>query len=331
MLPSAGTAAEWEAAMREHLTILIPSFRCGAYLPAAVASALHSPAGRILIADDCSDEEGLKVAQALAAEHRGRVRLLASPVNRGAATNLNEASRAVETAYFAKLDGDDVLIPGYLETAFPLIANHPRVAVLAGHELRIESHEAMKFQPELLPAARSGAAWKSMAGAAAYRFIIRWSPNPTSSGVIYRTDAFREVGGYDKRLHWGEDWEIWLRFARKWDVAYIDSPSALYRIHRESTTARAMKQNRLCYGYDAVFRRAAEMCEFPEVRPLIRRRMLEVAKMYLAAGARQLRQSRRGSMDCCRQALRALQLALATDSEQPAARRVDLEWRMRGR
>jgi hypothetical protein len=151
-----------------------------------------------------------------------------------------------------------------------------------------------------------------MAGVEAYPFIINWNPNPTSSGVIYRTEAFREIGGFDRTIRWGEDWEIWLRFARQWEVAYVSAPSALYRIHRQSATAAAIRENRLCYGYDAVFRRAAELCPYPEILPLIRRRMLGVAKLYGAAAARLLWRSGRESLECCRQAVRALSLAVRT-------------------
>jgi glycosyltransferase involved in cell wall biosynthesis len=301
-----------KAAVGGLLTIVIPAFRCAAYLPAAIASALHSSATQILIADDGGGDETLSIAERFAAMHPDRIRVLASVVNRGTAANLNEAAERVETPFFAKLDGDDVLIPGYLESVFPLIASRPRLAVLAGHELRIEADEAVDFRPELLPTVRHRARLKTMARAEAYKFVLAWNPNPTSSGVIYRTEAFREVGGFDREIKWGEDWEIWLRFARHWEVGYIDAPSALYRIHEQSATARAIRQNRLCYGYYSVFRRAAEVCEHTEALPLIRHRMFGVAKLYTAAAARLFRTSRPDSLDCCRQAIRALAVALAT-------------------
>lgn len=295
---------------REQLTIIIPAYRCGKYLPTAVASALDTPAREILIADDGSSAEELAVARRLETENPGRVRVLSSPKTRGVSTNMNEAAEQVETPFFAKLDGDDVLIPGYLEAFLPVIAARPDLAVLAGHELRIGADEVMEFRPDLLPRARRNAHLRVLQGAEAYRFIVKWSPNPTSSGVIYRTAAFREVGGFDTGIEWGEDWEIWLRFARRWAVAYVDAPSALYRIHDQSATATATRQSRLCYSYDAVYRRAAELCDYPEVLPIIRHRMFGVAKLYAAAAARRLRLSGRDSFDCCRNAARALSLAV---------------------
>lgn len=296
--------------MNEELTIIIPAYKCGPFLSASVESALYSPAIRVLIADDGSGPELLADAERIAATAPDRIEVLKAAKTRGTAANMNEAAEHVETPFFAKLDGDDVLLPGYLETVFPIIAARPRLAVLAGHELRIAEDEALEFRPELLPHVRRPVPPRIMAGAEAYSFIVNWNPNPCSSGVIYRTDAFREIGGYDCDIKWGEDWEIWLRFAQKWDVGYVDTSSALYRIHHQSATATGMRQNRLCFGYDAVFRRAAELCDDPEVMPLIRRRMFAVAKSYAAAAAREALRSRDESVRCWRQAWRALATAV---------------------
>jgi glycosyltransferase involved in cell wall biosynthesis len=306
---STQSSESWRGRIERDLTIVIPAYNCDSYLAAAVESALHTPAGCVLLADDRSDAPTRQVMSSLAARHPGRVRLLHSSVQRGTAMNLNRAVEHVETPYFAKLDADDVLIPGYIEAAFPLIASTPEIGILAGRELRIGADEVLEFKPELLPRFRSSQQPKIMAGAEAYRFILTWSPNPCSSGTIYRTDTFRSAGGYDAHIRWGEDWEIWLRIAQRSLVAYWGANSALYRIHQASTTAAVARENRLCYGYEAVFRRAAELCHDPEVRPLLRRAFLGVAKLFAASASRQLWQSRGLSLDCCRQALRALSSA----------------------
>lgn len=305
-----GDTASWRRRAQEELTIVIPAYQCAQYLPAAVDSALHGPAAVVLIADDGSGPELAALADALAVRNPKRVRVLKSATTRGTARNLNEAVGYVETPFFAKLDGDDVLLPGYLETIFPVIASRPSLGLIGGHELRITADEAMDFVPALLPKIRK-ASPKIMSGAEAFRFILKWSPNPCSSGAIYRTDAFREVGGYDEHIKWGEDWEIWLRFAQRWEVAYANVNSALYRIHQQSATATEARRNRLCYGYDAVFRRAAELCDDPEVRPMLRRAFFGVAKSYAGAASREARRSGKESLTCCRQALRALSSAVA--------------------
>ncbi len=311
LLCSPDTAEGWRSRAGRELTVIVPAHRCAAYLPVAAASVLHGPAGRVLIAVDGGDDATLEVARQLEADHPKRVRVLNSPVARGAAKNVNDATTHVETPYFAKLDGDDVLLPGFIESAFPIIASRPRLAVVAGHEMRMDADEVMDFCPDLLPRARAIQRLRVMDGAEAYRFILQWNPNPCSSGAIYRTDAFREVGGYDQQIAWGEDWEIWLRFAKEWEVGYTATASALYRIHQQSVTANSATSNRLCYGYDAVYRRAAEICHDPEVLPMIRRAFFGVAKHYMGAASREARRSRKESLSRCRMAWRALSTAVA--------------------
>jgi cellulose synthase/poly-beta-1,6-N-acetylglucosamine synthase-like glycosyltransferase len=264
----------------------------------------------VIIAHD-GGRETLERALQLADAHRGRVSVIPSVSTGGAARNLNHAAAQVATPYFAKLDGDDVLLPGFIESAFPVIASRPDLAVVAGHEQRMEADEVLEFQPELLPRARPITQLRAMAGAEAYRFILQWNPNPCSSGAIYRTEAFRAVGGFDEQISWGEDWEIWLRFAREWAVAYTNTAAALYRIHAQSQTAASAANNRLCYGYDAVYRRAAEICDDPEVVPLIRRAFFGVAKQYVGAASREARRSRKESLTRCRLAWRAISTAMA--------------------
>ncbi len=301
----------WRARASRELTFIIPAYQCAAYLPTAVASVLHGPAAQVLIADDASGPETRQAALRLEQAHPKRVRVISAAKTRGTASNVNEAAGQVETPFFAKLDGDDVLLPGFVESVFPIIASNPRLALIAGHELRIAADEVMEFQPEFLPKARRIRNLKLMAGAEAYKFILQWSPNPCSSGVIYRTEAFREVGGYDEKISWGEDWEIWLRFAQKWEVAYSQTASALYRIHEKSATASDTYSNRLCFGYDAVYRRAAEICDDPEVLPMIRRAFFGVAKHYVGAASREARRSRKESLTRWRLAWRALSTAMA--------------------
>jgi len=309
--PKEHPASDWRDRMRRELTMIIPAYRCGRYLRAAVDSVLYTPVGNILIAEDGSGDDTLAAAYDCEKRHPGRIRVLAGKSTRGPGSNVNRAVQAVETAYFAKLDGDDVLIPGFLEAAFRLIAGNPEIAVISGRDLRIEADEVLDFIPERLPKAPGDRPARVMSGTDAYRFIVHWDPNPCSSGAAYRTEAFRAVGGFDEEIIWGEDWEIWLRFAQSWAVAYCDELSALYRQHPGSVTATETRRNRICYGYDAVFRRAAKLCPDPELKPLLRICFLRLAKSYCGAALRQFRSPSGDSLVYFRQAMRALSSGLS--------------------
>jgi glycosyltransferase involved in cell wall biosynthesis len=270
------------------LTGVIPAYRCAPYLPSAVESLSATRIGRIVIAVDGGDSETLQVAEECQDRDPGRITVLPSNERLGAAGNVNRAVRLIDTPFFLKLDGDDILLPEFVAAAFPKITATADMALISGFGLRFTDVPAVPvhFLPDYTDAI------PTLRGTEAYRFIVEWNPNPSSSGSIYRREAFLSVGGFDEQLVWGEDWEIWLRLAVKWAVAYAPVPSALYRIHAQSTTALVTHEDRLSDGYDAVYRQALRLCRSRELRPLLRRKFLKLVRAHLGATQRGLARGR---------------------------------------
>ena len=52
-----------------------------------------------------------------------------------------------------------------------------------------------------------------------------------ASFPLMRTDAVRELGGFDVRFPSCQDWELWLRIAQKWEVDYCNEPLVRYHVH----------------------------------------------------------------------------------------------------
>jgi cellulose synthase/poly-beta-1,6-N-acetylglucosamine synthase-like glycosyltransferase len=288
------------------LTVLIPCFANRDYLRAAIESALASPAVAVILADDASGPEEHRILARYAVEYPERVRVIRSEKQRGIQKNLNGAVEQVRTRYFVRLDCDDVLYPGHVEHALGLLRARPALALVAGKEQRIGAGECLEFRSAAMEAYPAGPAVKAVSGVEAYRFIVQWRPNPCSSGTVYRTSAVRAIGGFDVRVPWADDWEVWLRLASRWEVAYVDAPAALYRIHPQSTTSLYLRQNRLCYGYDYIYRRAAELCREPAVLPDLRRAFLRLAKYYAGAAWRLGRRLHPEALRCGANGVRAL-------------------------
>jgi glycosyltransferase involved in cell wall biosynthesis len=303
------SAGQWRDCAAREVTIIIPTFRNMRYLPAAFESALHAPAAAVIVADDGCGPAEREVIARFEEEHGPRLRTLASESQRGIAANLNEAIARVRTPYFARLDCDDVLYPGHLETAYRLLVEQPDVAAVAGSAIRIGAEEHLGFRAESLPAYRPDPCPRILRGVEAFRFALEWSPNPSSSGSVYRTAAFHDVGAFNPRVLWGEDWEIWFRFAQRWDIAYMDAPSALYRIHSRATTAEFSAEDRLCFAYHDIYSRAARLCPYPDLKPQLRRAFLRVARLYAGAAYRRARRLRWDSLLCAGRAAQALRTA----------------------
>jgi hypothetical protein len=56
--------------------------------------------------------------------------------------------------------------------------------------------------------------------------------------MVVRRDVYEAVGGFDARLAWTEDWEMWVRIAARYPVWFETRPLALYRIHSASSSGR---------------------------------------------------------------------------------------------
>jgi len=68
--------------------------------------------------------------------------------------------------------------------------------------------------------------------------------------VVVRRDIYAQLGGYDPRLKFVIDWEMWVRIAASCKVAHLPLPLVEYRVHAQSETARL--QSRGCITDDFV-------------------------------------------------------------------------------
>ena len=49
--------------------------------------------------------------------------------------------------------------------------------------------------------------------------------------VMGRKRCFEECGMFDLRLGLYEDWNMWTRILKRWDIGYIHEPMSFYRVH----------------------------------------------------------------------------------------------------
>jgi hypothetical protein len=101
--------------------------------------------------------------------------------------------------------------------------------------------------------------------------LPRYNPVPSgASNVIVRADVLGRVGGFDRRLHRTEDWDLWIRLARDGPPAVVEEPLVAYRFHAGNRILDAesiVREPDLLsarYGMEidraAVLRRAAWAC-----------------------------------------------------------------------
>jgi len=115
------------------VSAVIPCYRCAATIGRAVASVAAQtlrPAELILV-DDGSGDGTPDTLHALAAQYGNWIRIIALPVNGGAADARNAGWAAATQPYLAFLDADDAWHARKIELQYGYLKEHPEVALCA--------------------------------------------------------------------------------------------------------------------------------------------------------------------------------------------------------
>lgn len=217
------------------VSIVIPCYNYGHFLPDAVNSALDEQQGvdvRVLIIDDASTDGSADVARQIA-DRDSRVEVLIHRQNLGNLRTYNEGLLEwADGEYTVLLSADDRLTPGALHRAADLLDARPNVGFAYGRPLHFQHGST-------LPVARTTVSgWSIWRGRWWLERRFRDAHNCiTSPEVMVRTDLQKRVGGYDLRLPHAGDIEMWLRLAAHGDVGYIrGADQAYYRVHQSNMT-----------------------------------------------------------------------------------------------
>jgi hypothetical protein len=162
-----------------------------------------------------SDEGTRRKAHGLARED-GRIRTIELPEANLAAA-CNAGLEAARHELVARMDADDLCVPRRLEVQARFMAGHPEVAAVGS------AWELLGPDDEVISTVRP----PTEPGALRWRLLIG---NVLAHGsMMLRRGAVLRAGGYDTRCSRAQDYELWLRLSRAWDLASV--PEVLYQ-HR---------------------------------------------------------------------------------------------------
>jgi glycosyltransferase involved in cell wall biosynthesis len=124
----------------------------------------------------------------------------------------------------ARMDADDVSEPTRLERQVELLERRPRVGMAATWTAVIDE-EGRELRREVLPPAHADLA---------RRLLLR---NPFQHGsVVVRRDALEAAGGYRDDYGANEDYDLWRRLLRSWELACVPEVLYRYRVHAGAVT-----------------------------------------------------------------------------------------------
>ncbi|HET7897246.1 MAG TPA: glycosyltransferase, partial [Flavisolibacter sp.] len=207
----------------------IPVYNCAAYLSDTLQSVLVQDMGEALmqieVVDDCSTDADV---QALVQQiGGGRVLYYRQRENVGSLRNFETCLNRAQGVYVHLLHGDDRVRPGFYQKISSLFERFPAAGAAFCRYSFIDSNgELIK---ERFREANEDGLLQNWLLRIAERQAIQFA------AMVVRREVYEKVGSFYGMTH-GEDWEMWVRIAKYYPVAYTPELLADYRTHDRSLT-----------------------------------------------------------------------------------------------
>ena len=225
-----------------NVSVVIPVHNGEKYLAQAVESVLAQTHRdlELLIVDDGSTDETASIIRRYA-DADPRVRCLTQQ-NRGVAAAGNRGLEEARFDWAARLDADDVFLPGKLERQIAFLARYPDARIVgtlacfinhAGKPLGLVGTEG-PFAP------------------AEYDRLVRGN-RPVyfvNSSTLMHRETVLAAGGYRGAFAPAEDVDLWIRMAEKGHLMLkVPETLLLYRLHGASLTMTQNARQRLLHRW----------------------------------------------------------------------------------
>ena len=207
---------------RPLFSVMIPAYNCIHYLEQTIESVLAQDPGKDLmqieVVDDCSTDGD--VAALVYKVGKGRVSFFQQSQNRGSLRNFETCINRAKGFYVHLLHGDDLVKQGFYEEIKKLFNQYPEIGSAITNFNWIDENEIQSGSSlNLLITPGIIDDWL-------YKIASRQMVQPPA--VVVKRSVYEKLGGFFA-VHYGEDWEMWIRIASQYKVGYSPKCLATYR------------------------------------------------------------------------------------------------------
>ncbi|MCB0208607.1 MAG: glycosyltransferase [Anaerolineae bacterium] len=226
------------------ISIITPSYNQASYIEATIQSVLaqNYPHLEHLIIDGGSTDGTLKILQ----KYESVLQWVSEP-DTGQANAINKGFKKSTGEIVAWLNSDDIYMPAALHRVAKFFNEHPHIDILYGDYHLIDQYGHVLLRKQEIPFD--------------YNILLYGLDYISQPTTFFRRSVFERSGYLDESLHYGLDWEYWLRLANdgcqfahlpyylaatRWhtDAKTLVAPPEMYAEH-EAIRARYWKKQKL--------------------------------------------------------------------------------------
>ncbi|CAN5851689.1 hypothetical protein BH18ACI4_BH18ACI4_23130 [soil metagenome] len=213
------------------VSVIIPCYNQARFLGEAIESALQQTYQHleVIVVDDGSTDHTSDVA----ANYRKIVTVRQQ--NQGVSAARNNGVRVSSGSYLVFLDSDDRLLPQALRVGMMQLLDHTECAFVFGRHRDIAADGTALSTNPFVGIEKDP-----------YRQLLLYNCIYTPSTAMFRRGIFESEGGFDPLLAGAEDYDLYLRIAKKFLLFGYEEIVAEYRRHDANRTGDNAQMLKAC-------------------------------------------------------------------------------------
>ncbi|CBE67989.1 Glycosyl transferase, family 2 (modular protein) [Candidatus Methylomirabilis oxygeniifera] len=202
------------------VSIITPSYNQGRFIEETILSVLTQdyPNIEYIVMDGGSTDNTLDILK----KYEGRLTWI-SEADRGQSHAINKGFQMAKGEVLAWLNSDDTYLPGAISKVVQHLHTHPEAMMVYGEGYLIDEQSRITRR---FPYTEAFNLWK---------LIYLWD-NILQQAAFFRRQVFDRIDLLDENLHYGMDWDLWIRIGKKFRVDYIPEYLGNLREYSEAKT-----------------------------------------------------------------------------------------------
>ncbi len=209
------------------VSILIPTFNRVNYLKIAIDSALNQTYSNIeiLVLDDCSTDETIKLSKAYSDIER--ITFVRNEENIGFIKNWNKAVSLSSGEYIKIIGDDDILENNCVAEQVKILNEHPDVGVVCCNCFIVDEDSNIKNSNNLYKLFNEST--KENGEEFIKNYLLGKRPVGWPAAILFRRDDINKAGDFDTAVGCAADIDMWCRILKSKNFYYLDQMLAYCR------------------------------------------------------------------------------------------------------
>ena len=202
------------------VSVVIPCYNAAPFVKEAVMSVMQQSYTNleIILIDDFSTDSTWAILEQSAVQDK-RIKLIRNEKNMGVVATLNKGIALSKGKYIARMDADDISLSHRIKVQVDFFEQDEALALCGSNYIRI-NNEGKKTGKVKFPSDTERLKAE----------LLFYCPFAHPS-VMMKKAVLDELGYYHTGMILAQDYELWLRIAKQFKVANVQSYLLLYRWH----------------------------------------------------------------------------------------------------